>query len=861
MLTLVLALRRLGGNGATLLALVATSVLLAVSGSLLATGVTEQTPAQRYAGAAVVVGGGSSAVVHRSGKDKEVDLPGPRPVSPEVVDAVRRQVPGVPVATDVSARVAVGSAGNWTAVTAHGWSATRLGPIRLVAGAEPVGADQIAVDDSFGWAPGTVVQVLTDTGPRDTTVVGRVALANGTSPREQAIYLADDAAAALTRRESITAVGIIPDRNDFDADATAEALRGTLANANVVVETADQRGSVEFADLSHARGELRTLSGSLVAIVVLVTLVVVGSTYALVLSRRRRDIATLRAIGATPRQIRHLAVAELGVVGLIAGVLGLLPAGLVTAALDGLLRAVGLLPADLRLVSGPVPSAVAVVLTTVIAVLTGWAAGGRAAAVPAAAGMAAAGSEDRRPRRWLLVSGGLLIALGAAASLLPLLVDGIVGMAVAGGGGLLLVAGATLVARPLAGLLFRFMSNRLLSSRTPHRWLAGAGMSGQSARLAATVAPILLMIGISLVQVLIPSSLTSAAQQQAAEGLGADRAVVGSGYGLPATGHGLGSKALPVARQQVVGVTTVLGGPEVFKYTATGLRGAATPTLDLALRPGGTWDPATLLGPDRVVLGGMTAATLGAEVGGRAEFVLADGTTVTPTVAGVFDRGLGLGDVLLDYATLTAHRPTTGPAGDAADLVLLPQRPDRLPFGREVAAPEAFDAGQNAMVNGIAASTIPLLALFGYIAISVANSLTLSVTSKADMVTMLRRIGADRDQLARSLTIEGIAVVIAAVTLGTASALLPMTTVAAALTATPWPTVPLWFYLTVVTATSALAMAFVVIPGRLMLNQHFQRARRPAWRRPRRHARHQPRSNHSRSPTTAPDSADRERPE
>lgn len=819
MLIFVLALRRLGGNGATLVALTATSVLLGMTGALLATGVTGQaTPVQRYAAAPVVVGGSTSAVVHRSGKDKTVDLPGPRPVRPEVVDVVRRHATGdARVVTEVTARVAVGSGGNWTPVAAHGWSATELGPLRLVTGAPPTGPDQVVVDDTFGWAPGMVVHLLTDTGPQARTVTGRVALPGDAPPRDPAIYLPDDVAAALARRPAITAVGIVPGRDGFDADAVADSLRSALGDTEVVVATGDARGQIEFADLAHARADLRTLAGSLVAIVVLVALVVVGSTYALAVARRRKDIGTLRALGATPRQVWRLATVEMAAVGLAAGLLGLAPAAALTAVFDGLLRAAGLVPADLHVTTALVPSLAAVLLTAALAVVIGWAAGRRTAAGSPTSTLATAEGQDLPAPRWLLVLGGALVLLGAAASLLPLLLDGIVGVAVAGGGGLLLVAGLALVTRPLVGLVFRLVARRLLTSPVPHRWLAGAGMAGQTTRLAAAVAPMLLMIGISLVQVLLPASMAVAAQRQTADGLRVSQAVIAPGYGLPGAGHELGDGAVPVTRQQVTGVTEVLDGPETFDYTATGVLGPAAPVLDLALRPGATWEPGTPLGPGRAVLGAMTAATLGVGVGDRAEFVLADGTTVTPTVAGVSDRGIGLGDVLLDYATLAEHRPTTGPAGQSADLVLTPAPPQRPPYGHAVSAADAFGAGRGAVSTGIAVSIIPLIALFGFVAVSVTNSLILSVTSRTSTFRMLRRTGADRRQLARSLVVEGITVVVAAVILGTAGALPPMITVATRLTATPWPAVPLWFYLAVVATVSALAMASVIIPGRLVL--------------------------------------------
>lgn len=724
--------------GGTFFALVATSVLLAVSGSLLSGG---DVPVQRYASAPVVVTGADWVTVSRSDNEKDVDLPGPRPLPPDIVDAIRRVAPHATVVPDFVDRVVIGS----TAVVAHGWSSRVLGSLRLVDGTEPTRSDQIVADESFGWRPGQVVQ--TSGGPR--TVAGTVALPGGA--REPAIFVAD------RQGMRIAAVGVMAD------PVVADDLRTALPD--VVVSTGDARGLAEFPDVAHARGELRTLAGSLIAVVLLVTLVVVGSINALAMSRRRKEISVLRAIGATPQQIQRHVITEMAVVGVVAGVAGLVPAVLAVFGFGGLLRSVGLLPTDFPLSLGFLAAFAAVVLTTLVAVVTGWIAVWRT-------------MSTERPSRWGVIVGSVALVVGVAASALPLFTEGIVGVAVAGGGGLLLVTGVALLARLIVGGALRVVSRRLLGSAVPHRWLAGAGMPGQVTRLTASVAPMLLMVGLALAQVLVPASLAAAATRQADEGLKVGYVAMGSG--------------VPVIRQPVVGVTTVLDGPETFSYVATGVRGPVSAVLDVGMRPGASWDPATPLAHDQVALGAMTAATLGASVGSRVELVLPDGVVVTPQVVGVYSRGLGLGDVLLDHSLLDSHRPVTDPV----DFRLTSDAKDAVP------AASLFTNGTE-----IVASTIPLIALFVYIAVSVINGLILSVRSRNRTFALLRKLGATHDQLARSLVIEGLVITAIAVVLGTAAALPPMVTVAYALTGTPWPAVPAWFYLGLVALVSALGMA------------------------------------------------------
>jgi putative ABC transport system permease protein len=106
----------------------------------------------------------------------------------------------------------------------------------------------------------------------------------------------------------------------------AAALRGRLKERLA--------GGIDALDRQHAadadagdptaadRAGLIAIFGALGGIAGAVALFVVAGTFALAIAQRRRETAVLRALGATPRQIRRLIAGEALLVSLIAGALG-----------------------------------------------------------------------------------------------------------------------------------------------------------------------------------------------------------------------------------------------------------------------------------------------------------------------------------------------------------------------------------------------------------------------------------------------------------------------------------------------------------------------------------------------------------
>ncbi|WP_244305101.1 ABC transporter permease [Kitasatospora cheerisanensis] len=355
--------RKAGLVGA-FVALLGASMLITAFGVLLQSGLGPGVAVQRYAGAPVVVGGPESFKV-TEGKTKQRPLDRPAPLDRAVLDrvaaveGVRRAVPDVGFpARLVDGRGRLDAGGGEQPSAGHGWAAAALGPFELTAGREPRQAGEVVLDARLAARvkarPGQRVRVAATQEAREYTVTGVAEWRGGNGAlRSAALFFSDAEAEALYGHPGrIDAVGVLL-APGADPGQAAERIDRALAGTGAGTRLGGDRGRVEFPDVAAARSDLVELAASLGATVLLITMIVVASTLALAVHQRRRELALLRAVAATPRQIVRMLAAEVLVVALTASVLGCLPGVLVAKALMGALGAIGVIPADFAVSAGP----------------------------------------------------------------------------------------------------------------------------------------------------------------------------------------------------------------------------------------------------------------------------------------------------------------------------------------------------------------------------------------------------------------------------------------------------------------------------------------------------------------------------
>src|SRR5918996_2847294 len=309
----MLRLALLSGRGrlttfaGALVALIASSALVMAGGMPFEAALRTQPPVERYAGAAAVVTG--QQVV---GTDDAVVL-GERARVDSALAARLAAVPGVRAAVaDVSALARLGG----RATTAHGWSSAALTPYVLSAGRAPAAPGEVVT--GYRAALGEKLRLASTEPTRTVTVVG-VARPRNPVRRQTAIFLTDQEASRLAGHPGrVDAIGVLAGPG-FDASR----LDDPAAGAEVL--TGDRRGRGEYPELLRTRTELIAVTAAFGGLALFIAIFVVASTMGLSIQQREREIALLRAVAATPGQIRRMICWEAAIVGLVGSAAGIWP--------------------------------------------------------------------------------------------------------------------------------------------------------------------------------------------------------------------------------------------------------------------------------------------------------------------------------------------------------------------------------------------------------------------------------------------------------------------------------------------------------------------------------------------------------
>src|SRR6185295_16185766 len=231
---------------------------------------------------------------------------------------------------------------------AHGWGSARLTPYVLSAGRAPARPGEVVA--GFGAALGARLSLASTEPARRVTVVG-VARVGGDIPVSQqaAIFLTDAEAERMGGHPGrVDAIGVLAGPG-FDASR----LHAVAGGAQVL--TGRARGNAEHPELQGARMTLIPVTAAFAGLALFIAMFVVTSTMGLSIQQREREIALLRAVAATPRQIRRMIAWEAVIVGLVGSALGIWPGAVLGRALaDGLVDH-GIAPPNLTVTAGWLP--------------------------------------------------------------------------------------------------------------------------------------------------------------------------------------------------------------------------------------------------------------------------------------------------------------------------------------------------------------------------------------------------------------------------------------------------------------------------------------------------------------------------
>ncbi|CAM5341278.1 ABC transporter permease OS=Streptomyces alboniger OX=132473 GN=CP975_11905 PE=4 SV=1 [Streptomyces alboniger] len=521
-----------------------------------------------------------------------------------------------------------------------------------------------------------------------------------------------------------------------------------------------------------------------------VSVFVVASTFAFAVAGRRRETALLRAVGATPRQIRMLVIGESVVVSLVASVVGSLLGLAVAPLFARWLVARGAAPEGFAVELSPGPLLIASAIEVVVAVLGAYAAARRAGRVRPVEALSAA-AVDRKVMtlgRWVwaiacLALFGTVLALFAAMppglqkdpqlrdpQNLPvwsLLLDV---MAI-----MVLALFAPLLVPPLI---------RLLTLPVPLAGSAVGLLARQNAltavrRTVSTATPMFLVIG--LMGTVVGSTLTfgEARARQAREALSAQ-------YVVEPDGGSTLSAAVLRRLRDLPGSRTTTVHPTLISELGGGMTGGTTAATAIDGDVTGTWKLKTEAGSldelkgDTVAVASGLAEANNWRVGDRLDAALADGTPVTMKLVALVRTPLSLAEVLLPYAPVAAHltgdqQPTaafvsTASDGAAPTLSALD--------GAKVTATERWGSGDDD--PRARSDWIAMIAILGpallYALLAIVNTMMMSTGDRLRDFATLRLTGGNDRQVLRMVGVEALlsaataAVLGVLVTFGTQSA-------------------------------------------------------------------------------------------
>jgi putative ABC transport system permease protein len=451
---------------------------------------------------------GTSAVVRAPSAFEDTDALDQRgPLQSDVLGVVQRtpgvadadgSVTGWAMITNKSGK-AITREGATTQGTSVHQTKALAGNTRVASGRMPTNATETAIDaataKSAGFKIGDPVHVVFRTGQQTFTLVGTVKFGSENSFAGNTTAFFDIA----TAQRALGKVGQYDEVRALAAHGvTPAALRDNLSRElpnGVEAVTGAAAAAQNAKTLKDSYTFVNALLLVFAAIAVFVGSFIIWNTFSILVAQRSRELALLRAVGATRRQVRRSVLLESLVVGFVASVVGIAAGVVLSIGLKSLLTAFGLDLPSTTLQLKPRTIIVGLVVGVVVTVIAAMAPSRKATQIPPVAAL-----RDAGPPAYRFSHKRLLASLGVTA-----LGFVVLGAGLFAGKGPLLVGVGSLIT--FIGLTAIFP----LIARPASRWLGApvarfGGSTGVIAqgnamrnpkRTASTAAA--LMIGLSLV--------------------------------------------------------------------------------------------------------------------------------------------------------------------------------------------------------------------------------------------------------------------------------------------------------------------------------------------------------------------------
>lgn len=734
----------------------------------------------------------ANVITGNFGNDTRADVPGSLVAVVEKTPSVEAAVGNIQPYAQAIDNNGKSIGGNGPPTFGLGWDPNaKLNQFHVVTGHAPEANNQIVVDkgtaDKGHFNVGQQVTILTTKAPQKYQLVGIARFGTVDSLAGASIILFTPAQVQVVANvhDEFSQISVVakPGVSQTQVEADIERTLLTNGSANQYQVITGKALTKENQDSVHkALGFISTALLVFAFVALIVGMFIIYNTFSIVVAQRMREMALLRAIGASKRQVLASVIGESVVVGVLASAVGVIAGVGLSIGLKAVMNAVGFQIPGSGVVLRPSAIVIGLLVGTIVTIVSAVVPARQAARVPPIAAMRAVALERPINRVRRLGIGGFILGLGVISLFFGLFGSGI---SLVGIGALLVLVGVFVVSPLFARQLARIIGRPLTRLRGIVGNLSRENAARNPRRTATTGAAV--MIAVSLVGFITifassaNASIGSAIDQQ----LKTDYIVTLKGGGGPG-GGGISPvladkiKALP----EIAASTPIrLGAARIG--TSTTFLAAADPTTvgqlyDFGVTQGSV---SALSAANSVAVSSRKADSKHLKVGDLLPARFVQTGEVPLRVAFIYKNNTLAGDYIISLATFQKNfaaqfqldtqifaklKPgiSVAKGRDAIEPLVAPYANAELKDNAQ------YKADQKKQVNQVLVLVYVLLFLAVIIAfIGIVNTMTLSIYERTKEIGLLRAVGTSRRQVRSMVRWEAVIIALFGTLLGIVIAL------------------------------------------------------------------------------------------
>src|SRR5918996_632901 len=639
--------------------------------------------------------------------------------------------------------------GNWQTVDA-------LNGFTIDDGRAPESSGEVVIDrgsaDDTGYQVGDQVPIQTRSASEEYELVGIARFGNADSPggATYALWTLEEAQELVGEPGKFDSIGVVGEGGLSQPEA-ARSVQDDLAadeDSGLEVLTGEEITEESQSDLKDQLSFITVFLLVFAIVAVVVGTFVIYNSFSIIVAQRGREMALMRAVGASRRQVRRSVFVEALAIGILGSIIGFVLGLGVASVLVNLFDLPGSLV--VRPNAAIIALLVGVVVTLVSALVPAW----RASRVPPVAA----------------VGGVALVVAGANSRSAS-----VVGIGVA-----LAFIGLLLLGPALARPFSHGIGAPIERVRGVTGELARENAGRNPKRTAATAQA--LMIGVGLVSffLVVNASLRASIDQFLDDSFTGDFVIDSGTFGIVGLPTEVGDRVSRVPG--VADAVPVRFSPARVDSDDTAVTGTSPNIFDVfdGLR---LVDGSDSLDPGTILLTVDESRDLGVSVGDPVTADFVNTGSHTYTVGGTYDteqEGTGIGDFVLG---LDDYDEAVGSA-DVTDSSVFVQLDPGVSVGEvqpeieaavadfptaEVQSVEEYKDAIGAQFDAILLLMLGLLTLALIIAlIGIANTIALSVIERTRELGLLRAVGTSRPQVRSTIRWESVIIAVFGTLLGLA---------------------------------------------------------------------------------------------